>query len=194
MYTFARQDNSKSRILLAGIRQHISHFRISNSKLRPSHYLSHGSLTPASSCSLCFQLRKKWIERHNTWYTYTETDTNTNTFFTFLDGQTCVFTRSLTRLCFFIARLQDWESPTRPERRHRKGGWNYILRRWSHSNHSIQRSNHIRPRRTTSTPQHYASSRFTRRCKWQELDLGLPLPYWPLLVMVRVARVAIPGS
>lgn len=49
---FARQNNSKSRILLAGFGKHNSHFRISNTKLRPSHYLSHGSFTPASSTLL----------------------------------------------------------------------------------------------------------------------------------------------
>lgn len=40
-----KQNNSKPRVLLAGIRQHITHLCFRYTKLRPCHYLSHGSLT-----------------------------------------------------------------------------------------------------------------------------------------------------
>ena len=46
------QNNSKPRILLAGSGEHFTHLRISNPKLCPCYYLSHGSSTPASPLPL----------------------------------------------------------------------------------------------------------------------------------------------
>lgn len=86
---FAGQNNSKSRILLAGFGQYNSHFRISNTELRPSHYLSHGSLTPASSTLLLHLFIRK--------------------FFVILVGQTHVFLLyiQITNLFVHCSNLQD---------------------------------------------------------------------------------------
>ena len=97
---------------------------------------------------------------------------------------------SLTFLLNLI--FQHRASSVEQKGRSCQGAWNRSLcfRRFGY--YFIQGSDHIQPIYTAR--QHGPAASFTRRCKRQELDSWLYLSDRPLLVLVRLARLAGPSS